>query len=350
MTFTGPKDNASFQLRPQSASTHKAKSYDQAQMTLKGHEGGVYGVALIPGTRLLVTCATDRSLRMWNLDTGKQVGKPLIGHDASLRTVAASPNGRWIVSGGRYGSIVVWEVATQKCVSVSFKGHDSEDVHMVRSVVFAPDNETFASASDDKTVRVWLRRTGKTALGPLQAGSEAYSVSYSSDGCKLAAGTKEHIIVWNAGSGEELLKIEQGAVGVTFTPDDLRLVSVKGKGIRIYDAATGDILNQIDVHTHGIFSLAIAPNGTKIGTTSFDRTTRFFDLTTLEPIVEYFEHPQDTVIFCAAFSEDSQLIVTGSRNRLVHIWAAPQTQSEKTSQQSALKVPLSLHTCVYTDY
>ncbi|KIK32197.1 hypothetical protein CY34DRAFT_37670, partial [Suillus luteus UH-Slu-Lm8-n1] len=135
----------------------------------------------------------------------------------------------------------------------------------------------------------------------------ALSVAYSPDGTKLAAGTYKHIIIWNLKTGKELLKIEQWAYRLAFTADGHRLVTGNYKGIRISDATTGDIIKQFDAHTvtnepFKFRSLAIAPNGTKLATTSVDRTTRFFDLTTFEPIGEPLEHPDQ--VWGLAFSED----------------------------------------------
>ncbi|KAG2337433.1 WD40 repeat-like protein [Suillus weaverae] len=304
------------------------------KMTLKGHKREVPEVAFIHGTRLLVTGSFDKSLRVWDLDTGKQVGEPLLDHNTSVLRVAASPDGRWIVSGGLNGSILVWEVATDKTdlkrVPISFEGHKGS----IYGVVFAPDSETFASASArDKSVCVWKRETGRIVLGPLNVGSWAKSVSYSPDGMKLAAGTSKHIIVWNPKTGEELLKIEQEAFRIAFTPDGLRLISGSGRGIRISDATTGDIIKQFDAHIKSIVSLSTAPNGAKFGTTSLDKTTRFFDLTTFEPIGEPLEHPDE--VHGLAFSEDNQLIATSCADNLVRTWTVPLSDSEKELQQYA---------------
>ncbi|KAG2337055.1 WD40 repeat-like protein [Suillus weaverae] len=311
--------------------TRKEPLAPHVKMTLKGHKEQVYGVAFIHGTRLLVTGSFDKSLRVWDLDKGKQVGEPLLGHDAEVWGLAVSADGHWIVSGGWNGSILVWEVATDKTdlkrVPVLFEGHKGG----IQGVVFAPDSETFASASEDETVCVWKRETGKIILGPLNVGSMAYSVSYSPDNSKLAAGTDKHITIWNTKTGEELLKIEQRAFKVAFTPDGLRLVSGNLNDIRISDATTGDIIKQFDVHTHNFYSLAIAPNGTKLATTSFDNTTRFFDLITFEPIGEPLEHPH--AVLGLAFSEDNQLIATGCGDNLVRTWTVPLSELEKESQQ-----------------
>ncbi|KAG1893254.1 WD40-repeat-containing domain protein [Suillus fuscotomentosus] len=323
--------------------THKSPTEAPAhpvEPTLKGHEEVVYEVAFIRGTRLLVTGSADKSLRVWDLDTGKQVGKPLLGHDAGVWAVSASLDGRWIVSGGGNGSILVWEVATNKRelkrVPVSFKGHES----LVQGIAFATDSETFASASLDETICVWKRETGKILLGPLQVGSWANSVSYSPNGAKLAAGTQKHIIIWNTETGEELLKIEQRAWRVAFTSDGLylRVVSGHWNDIRILNATTGDIIKQFDVHIDNFFySLAITPNGTKFATISLDNKTRFFDMDTFEPIGKPLEHP-DTVS-CVVFSEDSQLIATGCYDGHVRTWTVPLSESEKEFQQKPIPDP-----------
>jgi len=307
------------------------KEAPSVEMTLKGHENNICGVAFIAGTRLLVTGSYDGSIRVWDLDTGKQVGEPLLGHDAQVKRVAASPDGRWIVSGGGNGSILVWEVGTNmkelKRVPISINDHEGP----VSDVVFAPDSETFASASLDQTVSVWKRETGKILFGPLDLGSLVQSVAYSPDGTQLAAGTNKHIIIWNTETGKELLKIEQRAWRIAFTPDGSRLVSGNHYDIRISDATTGDIIKQFDAHIKPFYSLAIAPNGTKFATTSHDKTTRFFDLITFEPIGEPLEHPDE--VNGVAFSEDSQLIATGCKDKLVRTWTVPLSESEKESQQ-----------------
>jgi WD40 repeat protein len=128
------------------------------------------------------------------------------------------------------------------------------------------------------------------------------------------------------------LKIEQRAWRVAFTPDGLRLVSGNFKDIRISDATTGDIFKRFDAHTtNSLFSLAMAPNGTKFATTSYDKTVRFFDLTTFELIGEPLEHPGAAL--GVAFSEDSQLIATGCFDNHVRTWTVPLSESEKELQQ-----------------
>ncbi|KAG2064123.1 WD40 repeat-like protein [Suillus decipiens] len=194
---------------------------------------------------------------------------------------------------------------------VSFKGHTD----YVCSVVFTPDSETFARASEDKMVCVWKRETGKIVLGSLKVGSQGNSVVYSPDGTKLAAET-----------GEELLKIEQWAWQVAFTPNGHYLISGNWNDIWLSDVATREVIQEFDMHTKPFYLLAIALSGTKFTTTSYDKTIQFFDLTTLKPISKPFKQPEG--ILGLAFSEDSQLIVTGCEDKLVQTWKVPQNSPD----------------------
>ncbi|OAX40775.1 WD40 repeat-like protein [Rhizopogon vinicolor AM-OR11-026] len=306
------------------------KKQHQTQMILAGHEEWVTGVAVIPGTCLLVTCSQDKSLRLWDLNKGQQVGEPLLGHGSPVWAVAASPDGRWI-------------------------GHWRSPIS---DIVFAPDSETFASASYDHTVRVWLRETGETVqvleLDPPPPSTLLYSVSYSPDGSKLVAGYIMHmqqLVVWNAASGEDILKI-RSCCRAAFTADGLRLVSADGSGIRISDASTGVLINQLDTHNSDTPILpAIAPSDTKFATTLQEESIQFFDLNTLKPIGGPLEHPMG--VSCMAISQDGQLIATGCRDNLVRIWSVPETKSEKKSRKHANKVPFLLtytaHTLTISD-
>ncbi|KAG2343648.1 WD40 repeat-like protein, partial [Suillus weaverae] len=279
----------------------------------------VYDVAFIRGTCLLVTSSDDKSLQVWDLDTGKQVGEPLLGHDAAVRRVAASPDGRWIVSGGGNGSILVWEVATNKRdlkrVPVSFEGHEDD----IRGVVCAHDSETFASASWDETVCVWKRETGKIVLGPLKVGSWALSVSYSTDGKKLAAGTARHIIVWNTKTGEELLKIKQRAFRVTFTPDQLQMVSTLRSQVTRVSKISAAVSPELRDHFKDR-AMSLLDAGTLDDFTDDDATTIYeFDASTLKTIGTPFKGHTDLVTAFALLF-DGAFLVSASDDFTVKLW------------------------------
>ncbi len=91
-----------------------------------------------------------------------------------------SPDGKLIAT-AKDNAITVSDVATQKEV-LQFQGHTAA----VNALAFSADGKLLASASQDKTVRVWELATGKLRfkfLGP----AEFVAVAFSADGKTMTA-------------------------------------------------------------------------------------------------------------------------------------------------------------------
>ena len=84
------------------------------------------------------------------------MGNPLHGHTSSVHSVAFSPDGRHIVSGSWDKTIQLWDVQTGSQVGNPLQQHTST----VHSVAFSPDGRHFVSGSEDTTIQVWDAQTG----------------------------------------------------------------------------------------------------------------------------------------------------------------------------------------------
>ena len=93
------------------------------QRTLAGHDGPVQAVAVSTDGRRAVSGGADRTVRVWDLDTGQQQAQ-LSGHHGPVAAVAVSADGRRAVSGsGADRTVRVWDLDTGQ-QQAQLSGHD----------------------------------------------------------------------------------------------------------------------------------------------------------------------------------------------------------------------------------
>jgi hypothetical protein len=84
---------------------------------LKGHEGAVYSAAFSPDGRRIVTASDDKTARIWDAATGRQIGQ-LNEHEGPVYSAAFSPDGKRIVTASEEsGRILAVFPDTQALVS-----------------------------------------------------------------------------------------------------------------------------------------------------------------------------------------------------------------------------------------
>jgi len=130
------------------------------------------------GTRV-VTGSSDKSIRIWDAESGIVVGEPLIGHHGGVTSVAYSPDGCHIISGSTDRTIRIWDAEAGASVGRPLEGHTNG----VLSVAYSPDGRYIIFGSDDRSIRIWDAETGTAVRQPFEGhDGSVRSVSYSPDG------------------------------------------------------------------------------------------------------------------------------------------------------------------------
>ncbi|MFN6490524.1 AAA-like domain-containing protein [Nostoc sp. DedQUE03] len=119
------------------------------QNRLEGHSDLVRSVVFSPDGKTLASASDDKTIKLWNRDTGKEI-TTLSGYNDLVMSVVFSPDGKTLASASWDKTIKLWNRDTGKEIT-TLRGHSDS----VISVVFSPDGKTLASASLGETIKLW---------------------------------------------------------------------------------------------------------------------------------------------------------------------------------------------------
>jgi WD40 repeat protein len=243
------------------------------QHTCVGHESDVLAIAFSPDGKLLASeSSEDRTVRLWQIATGKEVG-PLRGPKLPYCWgLAFSPDGRLLASCSYDGSVQLWDVVSHRIRRV-LHGH----VGMASRVAFSPDGKWLASAGEvDQRIRLWEVASGWQVdeFRP-EKPNRLTDVAFSPDGRSLAAAGSEHTEVWELATRQRRVPLRIGCV-LSFRPDG-RVLAAGGwldGSVRLWEVGTDPArVQRLALFPQGtLHKVAFTPEGRYLATANPDGT------------------------------------------------------------------------------
>jgi WD40 repeat protein len=177
---------------------------------------------------------------------------------------------------------------------------------------------------------VWIVGELKSQAELIGHGGVVRSAVFSADGTRILTESEGGAArVWDAASGMALNELEchaNNACFAWFSPDGVRIVTASSdESARVRDVVTGTNLAELNGHTGRVNSAAFSRDGTRIVTASDDKTARVWDVDTGTSLAELKGH-NGSVNF-AAFSRDSTRVVTAAGDRTARVWDAATGES-----------------------
>ncbi|MGH3810866.1 MAG: NACHT and WD repeat domain-containing protein [Pseudonocardiaceae bacterium] len=247
-----------------------------------------------------------------------QLRAVLRGHDEIVAAVAWSPDGQRLATASSDRTARIWDPTSGSEIA-ALHGHTDR----VWSVAWSPDKQRLATASGDRTVRIWDPDSG-SEIAVLHGHNDwVRGVAWSPDGQHLATASSDRTIrIWDSHSGSEIAVLHghnEGVRGVAWSPDGQRLATTSSdRTIRIWDPDSGSEIAVLHGHNDWVRGVAWSPDGQRLATGSRDCTARIWNVNSGGEIVVLHGHSEE--VWDVAWSPDGERLATASRDHTARIW------------------------------
>jgi WD40 repeat protein len=191
---------------------------------------------------------------------------------------------------------------------------------VITRVKYSPDGKTLASASWDKTAKVWSQ-DGKL-LYTLKGHSDAiWSLNYSPNGQYIATASRDKTVkIWRVSDGKEvttLRGLKGWAACVGWSPDSKVVAAMAWEGEMKLWNLEGEVISSFQTHQEPTMAISFSLKGDKIATASRDGTAKVWSLQGKELLT--LKGHQGWVMY-VNFSLDGNYLVTSSRDKTAKLW------------------------------
>lgn len=321
--------------------------------TLSGH-GGVWigGLgAFSPDGKMLVTGNADKTVTLWDVQTGK-VLRTLSGRCQSTPSAVFSPNGKALMlSGlitssphdpGKYGPENDWgwlKLVDARTGALQWASKSRG----LQNSIFHPNGKMLAiNKISQGVVELRNAQTGGLLRTIKGSGDPREPIAFSPNGTMIAVAAQEpmKLGLWNPRTAKMLRTVElpwvprvngqmggppQYAYALAFSPDRRTIIIGTGDSLpqqtsgalRLYDVHTGALLRTLNERDEPTMSVVFSPDGKKMATATSAGTLSLWDTRTWK--VQQMDKGEPYSVTGLTFSPDSKLLA-GNVGKTVKLW------------------------------
>lgn len=306
-----------------SAKSQQVKKF--AQRT--GLPSWASSVAFSKDDKILAIGLKD-SIQLVDVASGS-VEKTIELKSGQVRSLAFSDDGT-LLAAGSYQRATLIDAGTGE-IRQELKGHRG----YVAGVAFSPDSKRLATACEDEVARIWTLQNEPTSVVLRGHAYPVTGVAWSSDGKLVATSAGDdtrptkpgQVKIWDAATGEIKHQFElhgKAATGVAFSPDGHFLLSSSvDEHVNVYDLTKDKPLGFFAGHSRPTNAVVVHPDGETAISISGGRAVGknelfVWEFETGETLASLEAH--EAKVTALAVSHDGKLVATASQDRSVAIW------------------------------
>jgi WD40 repeat protein len=233
-------------------------------------------IAFSPDGRSLASVTDDRTIKMWDLTSGRELPS-VAGSAAQVYAVAYTSDGRVLALGNDDSSEKLWDMASGGGMRML-----ADYKMFATAVAFNADAKILALGGKDKTIKLYDVAAGRE-IGTLAGYTrDITAIAFSPDRKTLASGSDDNTIrIWDLASSRQLHTLltskTEEILAVALSPDGQTAASAGGHEVTLWEVTTGRKLHILASHSDFVTALAFSPDGKCIASTSLDGTVRIWN-------------------------------------------------------------------------
>ena len=249
------------------------------------------------------------------------------GHRSIVTECSFSNDGRLLATASLDKTVKLWDVDSHQCIA-TLNDHD-EAVLCCR---FSPDDTLVASASHDKTVRLWDMKSHRCIAKLCGHNRTVNRCAFSTDGAVLASVSNE-VVLWNTKTFINMATFQEriGALGCDISRNGILASTCWDTTVRLWDINTQQCIAEFDEHTGECFKCCFTADGTLLASTSWDKTVRLWDMRTRQSIAA-LNDSNDRTYQCSFSADGAWIAAACSLEHVARIWDVKTLRSITTLQ------------------
>lgn len=295
------------------------------------HEYIVTDVVFLANDRIATACR-DGVIRIWNLAKGDKVLAISYPSQSSLQCIAYDLNTEVVAAGAADGTFGIWSIKDGHLL-LHVRAHEGRWLNGVNDISFSSTGRLIATASSDRTARLFDMKTGRHLASFEGHASYVESVCFTPDDQWLVTGSWDRTVrIWNVNARSNVRHLlgHDGKIwSIQFSSNGRRIVSRSRGGseqkrerdrlVRVWDADNGRCRCCLRGYDAFVRDVAISHDGQLAATAANDCTVRIWDTNNDREIRCLAGH--QGAVNVVAFSQDSRWVVSGSESdKTIRLW------------------------------
>lgn len=286
----------------------------------------VWDLDMAPDGRTIVSASHDRSVRVWEVATGR-TRTVLFGHEGPVQGVCATPDGRRAISAASDGVLILWDLETGGVLDRKKCGGPLE------SIAITPKGDRALVGFTSGRLWIWNLASSQI-LSRKEHSDTIWRIAVSPDGRRAATASQDgRLLLWNLSSGSHRVLVQVPEPydlfrSVQFHPREPFCVVGTGSGVVVNVPLRSNLVDPFQHHDVVVRDLALSRDGRLVVSVAQDGGLVISSFRTGRVALRTRAHADE--VNTVHLADDGRTMVTGASDGVVKVWDLPSLRRSAT--------------------